>query len=156
MHGWVITYHMGYGMWLHKHATALVNLSGLHKYAAVRQWASYQIRKIAGCACTGNAGNVFPTTAVSDPVMHHGTNVTHVPWCMPGSLISSSPWSRWLGKHSRHSRCMRYLQFCVSGKRPMAWRRVGKTHYLNRWWSRSLVPNNVIRTQWVNRCNLVN
>ena len=25
-------------------------------------WASYQIRKIAGCACVGNAGNVFPTT----------------------------------------------------------------------------------------------
>ena len=23
-------------------------------------WVSYQIRKIAGCACTGNAGNVFP------------------------------------------------------------------------------------------------
>ena len=25
-------------------------------------WASYQIRKIAGCACAGNAGNVFPAT----------------------------------------------------------------------------------------------
>ena len=24
-------------------------------------WASYQIRKIAGCACAGNTGNVFPT-----------------------------------------------------------------------------------------------
>ena len=24
------------------------------------QWTSYQIRKIAGCACAGNAGNVFP------------------------------------------------------------------------------------------------
>ena len=24
-------------------------------------WTSYQIRKIAGCACAGNAGNVFPT-----------------------------------------------------------------------------------------------
>ena len=55
-------------------------------------WASYQIRKIAGCACAGNAGNVFPRrriqrkTLVSDPVMHHGTCVTHVPWCMSGSL----------------------------------------------------------------------
>ena len=29
----------------------------------VGQWASYQIRKIAGCACAGNAGNVFPATA---------------------------------------------------------------------------------------------
>ena len=25
-------------------------------------WASYQIRNIAGCACAGNARNVFPTT----------------------------------------------------------------------------------------------
>ena len=55
-------------------------------------WASYQIRKIAGCACAGNAGNVFPRRRfqrkplVSDPGMHHGTCVTHVPWCMSGSL----------------------------------------------------------------------
>ena len=54
--------------------------------------ASYPIRKIAGCACTGNAGNVFPRRRfkrkplVSDPSMHHGTCVTHVPWCMSGSL----------------------------------------------------------------------
>ena len=27
-----------------------------------RLWASYQIRKIAGCACAGNAGDVFPAT----------------------------------------------------------------------------------------------
>ena len=55
-------------------------------------WASYQIRKIAGCACAGNAGNVFPRhrfqrkPLVSDSGMHHGTCVTHVPWCMSGSL----------------------------------------------------------------------
>ena len=55
-------------------------------------WASYQIRKIAGCACAGNAGNVFPRRRfqrkpiVGDPGMHHGTCVTHVPWCMSGSL----------------------------------------------------------------------
>ena len=57
-----------------------------------KPWASYQIRKIAGCACAGNAGNVFPRRLfqrkplVSDPGMHHGTCVTHVPWCMSGSL----------------------------------------------------------------------
>ena len=28
----------------------------------IRQWASYQIRKIAVCACAGNAGNVFLAT----------------------------------------------------------------------------------------------
>ena len=55
-------------------------------------WASYQIRKIAGCACAGNAGNVSPCRRfqrkplVSDPGMHHGTCVTHVPWCMSRSL----------------------------------------------------------------------
>ena len=55
-------------------------------------WASYQIRKITGCACAGNAGNVFPRhrlqrkPLVSDPGMYHGTCVTHVPWCMSGSL----------------------------------------------------------------------
>ena len=55
-------------------------------------WASYRIRKIAGCACAGNTGKCFPRQRsqrkllVSDPGMHHGTCVTHVPWCMPGSL----------------------------------------------------------------------
>ena len=57
-----------------------------------KPWASYQIHKIAGCACAGNAGNVSPRRRfkrkplVSDPGMHHGTCVTHVPWCMSGSL----------------------------------------------------------------------
>ena len=55
-------------------------------------WASYRIRKIAGRACAGNAGNAFSRRRlqrkplVSDPGMHHGTCVTHVPWCMSGSL----------------------------------------------------------------------
>ena len=55
-------------------------------------WASYQIRKIAVWACAGNAGNVSPRRRfrrkplLSDPGMHHGTCVTHVPWCMSGSL----------------------------------------------------------------------
>ena len=63
------------------------------KSAGIRgQGASYQIRKIAGCACAGNAGNFYPRhrlqrkPLVSDPGMHHGTCVTHVPWCMSGSL----------------------------------------------------------------------
>ena len=30
-----------------------------------------------------------PPPRVSDSDMHHGTCVTHVPWCMPGSLTSS-------------------------------------------------------------------
>ena len=59
-------------------------------------WASCQIRRIVGCACTGNAGNVFPRhrlqrkSLVSDHGMHHGTCAAHVPWCMPGSLTRGS------------------------------------------------------------------
>ena len=60
-----------------------------------------------------------PPPRFSDPDMHHGTCVTHVPWCMSGSLTSSFLWNRWRGKRSRHSRRMRNPQFCVSGKRPM-------------------------------------
>ena len=50
--------------------------------------ASYQIRKIADCACAGNAGNVFPghgfqrKPLISDPGMQHDTFVKHVPWWM--------------------------------------------------------------------------
>ena len=48
--------------------------------------------KLQGCACAGNADNVFSShrlqrnPIVSDPGMHHGTCVTHVPWCTSGSL----------------------------------------------------------------------
>ena len=50
---------------------------------------------------------------VSDPGMHHGTCVTHVPWCMPGSLIRD-------GRENVPGfpgECN--PQFCVSGKRLM-------------------------------------
>ena len=63
-------------------------------------WVSYQIRKIADCAFS-------PPPLVSDPDMHHGTCVTHVPWCMRGSLTRGFLWSRWRGKRSRHSRRIR-------------------------------------------------
>ena len=84
--------------WLHhKPRRRPINQASFYisiNYLASRlpSWASYQIRKIAGGACAGNAGNVFPRRRfqrkplVSDPGMHHGTCVTHVPWCMSGSL----------------------------------------------------------------------
>ena len=68
----------------------------------------------------GMPGTFSPPPRVSDPDMHRGTCVTHVPWCMPGSLTSGFLWSQWRGKRSRHSRRMRNPQFCVSGKRPIA------------------------------------
>ena len=77
---------------------------------------SCQIRKITG------AGNGFPTTAGErfQHASHHSTCVTHVPWCMPGSLASGFLWSQWRRNRSRHSRRMRNLQFYVSGKRSIA------------------------------------
>ena len=67
----------------------------------------------------GIPGTFSPPPQVSDPDMHHGTCVTHVPWCMPGSLTSSFLWCRWRGKCSRYSRRTRNPQFHLSGKRPM-------------------------------------
>ena len=87
-------------------------------YSHKTLWASYQIRKIAGCACAGNAGNVSPRrrfqrkSPVSDPGMHHGTCVTHVPWCMSGSFTCGE------GKRSRHSRRMRIRNFVYLARGP--------------------------------------
>ena len=67
----------------------------------------------------GMPGTFSPPLRVSDPGMHHGTCVTHVPWCIPGLLTSGFLWSRWRGKRSRHSRRMRNPQFYVSDKRPI-------------------------------------
>ena len=61
----------------------------------------------------------------SDPDMHHGTCVTHVPWCMSGSLTLGGG-----GKRSRHSRRMRNPLFHVSGKRPIA---IIKCCFLLKW-----------------------
>ena len=60
--------------------------------------ASYQIRKIAGAHAPGMQGTFLPPPRVSDPDMHHGTCVTHVPWCMPGSLTIGFLWSRRRGE----------------------------------------------------------
>ena len=65
----------------------------------------------------GMTGTFSPPSRVSDPDMHHGTCVTHVPWCMSGSLTSGFLWSRGRGKRSRHSRRMRNPQLYLSGKR---------------------------------------
>ena len=68
----------------------------------------------------GMPGTFSPPPRASDPDMHHGTCVTHVPWCMPGSLTSGWLWSRWRAIRSRHPRRMRNPHFHVSGKKPMA------------------------------------
>ena len=70
-------------------------------------------------ACADNVGNIFLLSRVSDPDIHHGSCMTHVLWCLPGSLSNGFLWSRWWGKRSQHSWHMRNLQFYVSGNRPM-------------------------------------
>ena len=71
--------------------------------------ASCQIRKIARCACAGNAGNVSSATDFK------GSRWLAIPACITARA------SRTLrGKRSRHSRRMRNPQFYVSDKRP--WR----------------------------------
>ena len=52
-----------------------------------------------------------PLLRVSDTDMHHGTCVTHVPWCISGSLTGGFLWSQWRGKRSRHYRRMRTRNF---------------------------------------------
>ena len=56
---------------------------------------------------------------ISDPDMRHGTCVTHVSWCMPGSLTCGFLWSWCRRKCSRHSWRMLNPQFYLSGKRPI-------------------------------------
>ena len=63
-----------------------------------QEWASCQIRKIAGAHAPGMPGTFSPSPQVSDPDMHHGTCVTHVPWCMPGSPTIGFLWNRRRGK----------------------------------------------------------
>ena len=58
-------------------------------------WASCQI---AGAPAWGMPGTFSPSPQVSDLDMHHGTCVTHVPWCMPGSLTIGFLWKRRRGK----------------------------------------------------------
>ena len=87
-------------------------------------WASYQIRKIAGCTCAGNARNVFPThrlerkPLVSDPDMHHGTCVMHVPWCTCRDACRDRLPSV-AGKTFPAFPAHAHQQFYVSGKRPI-------------------------------------
>ena len=74
------------------------HLRPIFKWVVVTPWASCQIRKMAGAHASGMPGTFSPSPQVDDPDMHHGTCVTHVPWCMPGSLTSGFLWNRWRGE----------------------------------------------------------
>ena len=89
-------------------------------WGEISPWASWYIYvKLWVVHAPGIPGTFSPPPPVSDPDIHHGTCVTHVPWCMPDSLSSGFLWGRRRGKRSRHSRRMRNPQFYVSGNRPI-------------------------------------
>ena len=68
-------------------------------YGSMRvSWASHQIRKMADEHAPGMSGTFSPSARVSDPDMHPGTCVTHVPGCMPGSLTTAFICNRRRGK----------------------------------------------------------
>ena len=71
--------------------------------------------QICGCACAGNAGNVFPVSA-GKWSRHASRHVRHARAVMHVGISFEIGGG---GKRSRHSRRMRNLQFYVSGKRPM-------------------------------------
>ena len=75
--------------------------------------------KLRAANAPGVPGTFSPPPLIIAPDLHRGTCVTHVPWCMSGSIISGFLWSWWRGKRSRHSRRMRNPQFYTSGKRPI-------------------------------------
>ena len=72
-------------------------------------WVSYQIRKIAGCACAGISGKASPATDwLAIP-----TCITAPAWCTCRNAC------RWRGKRPSHSRRMSDPQLHISDKRPM-------------------------------------
>ena len=75
------------------------------------------MRKIAGCACAGNIGNVFP---IAD---FKGNRLWAIPVCITrharAMMDVKIAHPRWRGKSSQYSRGMRNPQFYVSGKRPI-------------------------------------
>ena len=65
-----------------------------HYIPHVSQRGSCQILQITSAHAPGMPGTFSPPPRVSHPDMHHGTCVTHMPWCMPGSLTSGFLLSR--------------------------------------------------------------
>ena len=76
-------------------------------------------KKLRVVHAPGMLGTFSPPPRVSDPDMHHGTCVTHVPWYTAGSITSGLLWSRWREERSRHSRRMCNPQLYVSGRKPI-------------------------------------
>ena len=115
--GMLMNLHVSNAVFLYNNAVLHDVCLDLFEVLFVSPWASYQKRKTAGVYAPGTFS---PPPQVSDPDIHHGTCVTHVPQCMPRSPTSGFLWSRRWGKRSRHSRRMHNPQFYVFGKRPIS------------------------------------
>ena len=82
---------------------------------------------------------------ISDPCMHHVTCVTHVPWCMSGSLT----------RGGREKRRMGNSQFYVSDKRPigrlLSWYPIMKSKSLQliRKWDTLRCNLRTVELQWL-------
>ena len=120
-------------------------------------WASCPTGKIACAHAPGMPGTFSPPPRVSDPDMHHGTCVTPVPWCMPGSLNSGFLWSRRRGKTFPAFPAHAILQFYQSGKRPMEAYHMTRENTLDTHlralqviigWKTILWYDKPLRTQW--------
>ena len=114
-------------MWKDRHSKFCSGIYVLIIFST--QWPLTRFVKLRVAHAPGMPGTFPPPPLVSDPEMDHGTCVTYVPWCIPGSLTSGFPWSRWRGKRSRHSRRMHNTHFYESGKRPMEWVDPGKWNF---------------------------
>ena len=81
-----------------------------------KQWTPCQIRKIVGCACAENAGNVFSTTAgyrSRHACVRDARAVMHIGIANPRFPLKSAAGGNVPG--------MRKPEFYVSAKRPMEW-----------------------------------
>ena len=87
--------------------TNQLGLDGMPRYEPLTRYAKLRVAHAPGMPRT-----FCPPPRVSNPDMHQGTCLTHVPWCVPGSLTSGFLWSRRRSKHSRHSRHVRNPQIC--------------------------------------------
>ena len=79
--------------WMSACLTVRHSSVAIHVYEPLTKYS-----KLRFAHAPGMPGTFSPPPGVADPDTYHGTSVTHVPWCMPGSLTSSFLWSRWWGK----------------------------------------------------------
>ena len=69
----------------------------------------------------GMPGTFSPPPRVRDPDIHHGTCVTHMPWCMQGSPTSGFLWSRWWGNVPGIPGACTTRNFTYLAKSPFNW-----------------------------------